>query len=955
MGILPSGTVTFLFTDIEGSTKLAQSLANKWESFRARHHEILKSAIETNNGYVFQIVGDEFCASFHTAGEAICAAAQAQIDLYNEDWGDSPVKIRMGISTGTAEASIDTDHSGGYKGYTALARVNRLMSVGYGGQVLISLATEELVRDNLPDYISLRDLGEQRLKDLIQPERIYQLVISGLPADFPPPKTLDAYRHNLPVLLTSFIGREKEMSEIECALSNHRLVTLTGTGGTGKTRLALQIAANLIDQYPDGVWLVELAAITDPDLIPQTILSALGIPEQRAITNQQLLLDYLRGRKMLLVLDNCEHLIEASAKLVNIMVNHATELKVLSTSREALGLQGEMIWLVPSLSLPDVKQMPAIEQFTQYEAVQLFIERAKLVQPHFKVTNENAPTVAQICSRLDGVPLAIELAAARVRAMSVDQISKRLDDRFRLLTGGNRTALERHQTLRATVAWSYDLLTDKEKILFRRLSVFAGGWLLEAAEQACAEDDGDFDVLDSLTRLVEKSLVVLDGSRYRMLETTHQFAREKLFDSDEALNMFDKHLNYYLELVERAHKEIHGPDQVEWVDYLEREVSNIRAALGWCMSEQHTESALRLLNALTWSWFLRDHLQEFRTWFSQIRALPKVTDYPVLYAELLGNQGMYCWLTGDFHEAHSVLNESRELSLALGLYGELGLALSLFFLGVTADNSTLAISFYEQALDLYRKHDVPWGMANALVNLGEIATSQDDYEQALSLFEEGLDLFHLLGDIWGIGRASQMTGYLFLKQGKYEKAQQSFEQFLRNRKGHKYGTIAALLPLGDVCRYQHKYDQAEQYYKKGLAMSRELSFVIFFEEFFYALAMLALHRNDYPLARQLFTDYINAERSSSYNESACNFLMGMAAVAAETNQSERTGKLYGAVQALFETKNYRMLLYEQDELDRHIRIAREQLGEDVFDSYVAEGRKQTLKQAIDYALELTNE
>jgi len=922
----------------------------------------LKSAIETNNGYVFQIVGDEFCASFHTAGDAICAAAKAQIDLYNEDWGDRPIKVRMGISTGTAQASIDNDHSGGYKGYTALARVNRLMSAGNGGQVLISLATQELVRDNLPDYISLRDLGERWLKGLVHPERIYQLVISGLPVDFPPLKTLDAYRHNLPVLLTSFIGREKELAEIESALSIHRLVTLTGTGGTGKTRLALQVAANIIDQYPDGVWLVELAAITDPDLIPQTILSALGIPEQRAMANQQLLLDYLRGKNMLLVLDNCEHLIEASAKLAEDMVNHAMGLKILSTSREALGLQGELIWQVPPLSLPDVEQPSNLEQISQYEAVRLFIERAILAQPHFQVTNDNAPAIAQICSRLDGIPLAIELAAARVRSMRVDQISKRLDDRFRLLTGGNRTALERHQTLRAAVAWSYDLLTDEEKILFCRFSVFSGGCLLEAAEQVCAEDSGEFDVLDLLTRLVEKSLVILDGSRYRMLETTRQFAREKLFDSDEGLGMFDKHLKYYLELVERADKEIHGPDQVEWADYLEREAANIHAALGWCESEQHTESALRLINSLAWSWFLRDHMQEFRAWFGRILALPKVIDYPALYARMLNWQGLFCWPTGDLYEAHSVLHESRELWLTLGLNGEMGLAWTLINLGELADiegNSKVAISFYERGLDLYRKHEGLWGMANVLVNLGEIATAQDDYVQALSLFEEGLDLFHQLGDVWGIGRTSQMKGYLFMKQREYEKAQQNFEQYLRYREGHKYGIIVGLLPLGYICRCQHKYDRAEQYYKKGLAMSRELSVVFFFEDFFYALAMLALHRNDYPRARQLFTDYINIERSSSNNQNVCNFLMGMAAVAAGTNQPERTGRLFGAVQVLFETEEHQIPSIEQAldkaELECHIQIAREQLGEDVFESFIAEGRKVTMEQAIDYALEVTNE
>ena len=860
MGNLPSGTVTFLFTDIEGSTKLARAHPEIWETARARHHAILRQAIEENNGHVFQIIGDAFCATFHKAGEALGAAVKAQQGLQNERWGDVTIRVRMGIHTGEAEVQED----GQYQGYLALSQVQRIMEAGHGGQVLLSGATENLLRGVLPDGVDLFDMSRHTFKKIPQAVRVFQMIVPELQRDFPPLRTFNTLPNNLPTQLTSFVGREKEIAEIEFALRNHRLVTLTGVGGTGKTRLALQIAANMIDQYPDGVWLVELAAITDSDLIPQTILFALGIPEQRAMTNQQLLLDYLRRKNMLLVLDNCEHLIEASAKLVDDMVNHAAGLKILSTSREALGLQGELIWQVPPLSLPDIERSSNLEQISQYEAVRLFIERAILAQPHFQVTNDSAPAVAQICSRLDGIPLAIELAAARVRSMRVDQISKRLDDRFRLLTGGNRTALERHQTLRATVAWSYDLLTEEEKVLFCRFSVFSGGCLLEAAEQVCVEDSGDFDVLDLLTHLVEKSLVILDGSRYRMLETTRQFAREKLFDSNEGLDMFEKHLKYYLELVEHADKEIHGPDQVEWADRLEREVANIRVALGWCVSEQLVEPALRLLNSLAWSWYLRDHMQEFDTWFDRILALPKVTDYPALYAGLLNWQGLFCWLTNDLLEAHSVLHESREIWLNLGLNGEMGLAWTLLNLGELADiegNSKEAVLLYERGLDLYRKHDALWGMANALVNLGEIATAQDDYEQALSLFEEGLDLFHQLGDVWGSGRTSQMKGYLFMKQGKYEKAQQSFEQFLRYREGHKYGIIVGLLPLGYVCRCQHKYDQAEQYYKRGLVMSRELSFVFFFGDFFYALAMLALHRSDYPRARRFFTDYLNIERS----------------------------------------------------------------------------------------------
>ncbi|HUG33889.1 MAG TPA: adenylate/guanylate cyclase domain-containing protein, partial [Anaerolineales bacterium] len=552
MGRLPSGTVTFLFTDIEGSTKLAQAYPDTWESLRGRHHAILQSAMAAHNGYVFQIIGDAFCAAFHTAGDALRAAVQSQMGLAAENWSDAPIKVRMGIHTGKAEIQ----ENGEYHGFLTMSRIQRLMSAAHGGQVLLSLATEELVRDELPEDVSLRDIGEKRLKDLTRSEHIYQLVISNLPADFPPLKTLDAYRHNLPAQLTSFIGREKEMAEIKQAIHEHRLVTLTGSGGTGKTRLSLQVAAELIDQFRDGVWFMELAPLTNPDLIPQTVLSAFGVREQQGRTATQILTDYVREKNLLLVMDNCEHLIKACAVLADAMLNTAPAITILATGREALGVKGEVTWHVPSLSLPDANHLPPLDQLSQYEAVELFIERALLAQPHFIVTKNNAPAIAQICSRLDGIPLAIELAASRVSALSADQIAARLDDRFRLLTGGARTSLPRHQTLRATIDWSYDLLSENEKILLRRLAVFVGGWTLEAAESICGEGGSDFDAFDLLTHLVDKSLVIIyeskNGTRYHMLETTRQYAQEKLLVSEEVESMRKRQRDWFLGLVERA-------------------------------------------------------------------------------------------------------------------------------------------------------------------------------------------------------------------------------------------------------------------------------------------------------------------------------------------------------------------------------------------------------------------
>ena len=397
----PSGTVTFLFTDIEGSTKLAQEHPDEMPALLARHNEILSQSIEAHNGYVFQIVGDSFSASFHSATNALNAAKDAQRNLQSEVWNPAPIKVRMGIHTGTAQLTEENQ----YSGYATLASTQRIMSAGHGGQVLLSNITRELTGDGLPKDTELIDLGEKRLKDLLRPERLYQLNISGFTTTFPPLKTLDSFPNNLPVHLTSFIGRENEIDEVKQELSEHRLVTLTGSGGVGKTRLSLQVAAEVVEEFDHGVWFVELAPLADPDMLPQAILSALGVKDQSGKEPLELLKTYLQEKTALIVLDNCEHLISASARVVNELLRAAPRIKVLASSREALGVRGEMSYPVPSLTLPNLKHLPATESLSQYEAVRLFIDRALLVSPHFVVDKENAPYLAQICHRLDGIPL----------------------------------------------------------------------------------------------------------------------------------------------------------------------------------------------------------------------------------------------------------------------------------------------------------------------------------------------------------------------------------------------------------------------------------------------------------------------------------------------------------------------------------------------------------------------
>jgi predicted ATPase/class 3 adenylate cyclase len=500
----PTGTLTFLFTDIEGSTRLWEHDAPAMQAALARHDELLKLAIEERGGYVFKTVGDAFCAVFPTASDALEAALEIQRRLLSSEWEQSePLRVRMALHTGAAE-----ERDGDYFG-PPVNRVARLLSAAHGGQVLLSLPTQELVRDQLLVGTTLRDLGEHRLKDLFRPERVFQLSAPELPSEFPPLRTLEAYRNNLPLQPTPLIGRENEVSEVCDLLGGEatRLLTLTGPGGIGKTRVALQAAADLLEDFTDGAFFVPLATLTEAELFFSAVAETLGVKETAEQPLDETLKDYLSERRLLLLLDNFEQVLEAAPSVTELLAG-APGLKVLATSRTPLGLYGEHEFPVPPLSMPDLKRPPLLERLTHYEAVRLFLERAQAVKPDFKVTNESAPAVAEICVRLDGLPLAIELAAARIKMLPPKAMLQRLGSRLKLLTGGAHDLPERQRTLRATIEWSHALLDEGEQLLFGRLSVFSGGRTLEAIEAICdAEGDLPVDAFDGVSSLLDKSLI----------------------------------------------------------------------------------------------------------------------------------------------------------------------------------------------------------------------------------------------------------------------------------------------------------------------------------------------------------------------------------------------------------------------------------------------------------------
>jgi len=614
-GLLPTGTVTFLFTDIEGSATLAQNYPDEMVLLLERHNTILRQSIEAHNGHVFQIIGDAFLSAFHTSGDAVVAALEAQRKLLHEAWHPTPVKVRMGIHTGTARAGELSDLEGGYGGYLTLTRVQRVMSAAHGGQVLLSSASAELVRGQLPDDVTLRDMGEHRLKGLVNPEHLWQLVVPDLLSEFPPLHSFNSIPNNLPAQPTALIGREAELDEMIKRLSSEgvRLLTLTGPGGIGKTRTGLQAAAGLIDSFKDGVYFVDLAPIRNPESVPATIAQTLGLRE----TSDRPLLDelkeQLRAKKMLLLLDNFEQ-VTGAAPIVVELLRDCPQLKILVTSREALHVRGEYVFPVPPLAMPkvDLKQ-PSVEQFSQYEAVRLFIERAQAVKPDFKVTNENAPAVAEICWRLDGLPLAIELAAARIRLFPPQALLERLGSRLNLLRGGARDLPVRQQTLRDAIDWSYELLEAGEQRLFELLSVFPSGCSFEAVEAAAGEieqlDQTGLEIFDGLTSLMDKSLVrqadqETKEPRLLMLETIREYAVERL-DQDPEFRAAARraHATYYADLTQRQWERLLGDGREAALAELVSDIENVRTAWAYWVEARDLEQLSKLVDSL---WLLND-------------------------------------------------------------------------------------------------------------------------------------------------------------------------------------------------------------------------------------------------------------------------------------------------------------------------------------------------------------
>jgi predicted ATPase/class 3 adenylate cyclase len=893
---LPSGTVTLLFTEVDGSPALLEQLGDAYAAILADHRHLLHDAIQAHRGMQVDSQGDAFFFVFSRAQDAVLATRDVQRAFALHRWPPgAPVRVRMSLHSG--EPSLT---GGSYVGLD-VHRAARLCVAGHGGQVLVSQTTRELVLDELPSDVSLRDLGEHQLKDLQRPEHIFQLVIAGLPVDFPRLKTLATKPNNLPRQTTPLVGREAELAEAQERLlrSDVRLLTLTGPGGTGKTRLGVQLAANVLDHFDDGVCYAQLAPVSDPAMVAPAIAQPLGIRETAARPVLDGLRGYLRDKHMLLCLDNFEHVLPA-APLVGELLATCQRLKVLVTSRALLHVYGEHDFEVPPLVLPARGEaMPSLEHLTRFESVRLFVERAQAVQSDFAVTERSGRAVVEICHRLDGLPLGIELAAARVRLLPPEAMVVRMERRLPLLTGGARDLPRRHQTLRNAIAWSFDLLDEAEQTLFRRLPVFVGGCTLDAVEAVCGGWEtgvrsevprgiesptpdtrvlSPINVLEGVESLLDKSLVrnqqtASGDPRLLMLETIREYALEHMDASGEGAEIRRRHAVYFVELAEAAAPELNGPDQVVWRDRLDAELDNVRTVVAWSQADpSRSELGLRLAAALVRHWMTSG-----------------------LYAE-----------------------GYRALAAGLNASGPIA----------------------------------PHVRIKALTAAGQLIQLQHEFERATLLLEESLALAEAERDERGVAAALSLLGETAAFQGDFPRATALLEDSLaRHRQlGDRLGTHHTLYRLAESATAQHKLDLAASLHEQSLAMRREMGDLRGAATCLKSLADLALERGDHAAASRHYREAVAIYRTVKLKLGIVGCIEGLAGIALATNQPRTAARLLGAAEATVELMGATFHWGARARFERDLAATRARLDEGAFQAARAEGRSMSLEQAIADAL-----
>jgi predicted ATPase/class 3 adenylate cyclase len=898
---LPSGTVAFLFTDIEGSTQRWESHRDAMPAAIERHDAVLQNIVAQHGGYVFKRMGDAFCAVFRTARDAVATAYDAQHALMKEDFSAvDGLKVRMAVHVGHAD-----ERNGDYFG-PSVNRVARLLAIGYGGQVLVSGATADLVQGEMPAQTGLRDLGSHRLKDLAQAEQVYQLTAPDLPQKFFTLKSLDALPNNLPLQLTSFIGRENEIKQVRMLLGAQRLVSLVGTGGVGKTRLGLQVGADLLDQFEDGVWFVELAPLSDGTLILNELAPLFGVQAAGDRPLLDALLSALRSKRALLIVDNCEHLVDPAAEIIEKILRGCSNIRVLATSREALKIAGEAVHRVASLD--------------ESAAIALFADRAKASTDAFELTPQTTITVSKICKRLDGIALAIELAAARVRALDVDELFTRLDERFRILTGGSRTALPRQQTMRALIDWSHDLLAQPEQALFRRVAVFAGGFTLDAATAICTDDElQSWDVLDLLASLVDKSLVVTEINesvssagklRYRLLESTRQYAAEKLEGSGERDRLRRKHAEYFMKMAQRAEQSWGATPTRTWLAPLDPEIDNFRAALDWALAEKQDIEIGAALAAYLWPFWTENGVRnEGLRHVNAALALTESISVPI--TALL-------WL------ARAILNT----------YAWDGMR----------DSAAQARTTYESLGDRSGALHAQVSRAEALTRLGMLAEAEHELSTALQQLSDAQEPRWANLALCGLARNAMWAKNPELARERYAKA-------LAAARSQGDDRIVSVV-LNNLAETEFNVGNAARAIELGrevLARDRNRRDISSTSFALTNLAAYLIASNQLDEARSLAHEGLRKAVDVQLSVLIGCSVQHLATIAARRGEFERAALLLGFTETIFGPARARELT-EQAEYDGLIALLKATLGEVRLNEFLRRGSETSQEQAVADAL-----